>query len=322
MPRLISFSDALKETDGQDRNLLIGNGFSSKFFNYRDLLEKSGIADNSPLRKLFAALGTVDFELAMRSLEDAAVVETAYDMKRHAEELVADANILREGLVHAIKETHPKFLTEATFSYERCANFLQYFGSVFTLNYDLLLYWASLHTKHLRDGFGLGKDKGGFHGPFKEEAYCEIFNLHGGLHLFDDGTGETIKALNTGDGVIDQISRTILNRKRLPVYVAEATSNAKMKKINSVPYLRHCYQMLQKKTANTFIYGHSAADNDSHIYRAIFSSKVERLYFGVYRQNDDKLKAFDAQLAKFQRLAGSKLDYSFFDAESANVWDT
>jgi hypothetical protein len=273
------------------------------------------------LKKLFGVLGTVDFELAIRSLEEAAVVEIAYDNREHSEQLTADAQKLREGLVNAINAAHPKYLAEAVFDYSTSVAFLQNFQKVFTLNYDLLLYWVSLQAGHLRDGFGLGEDHGQFRGPFKETAYCEIYNIHGGLHLFDDGTGELMKALNTGNGVIDQISSAILEKNGLPIYVAEGTSQAKVRKIGSVAYLRHCYASLLENQATLFVYGHSAADNDSHIYRAIFLSKINHVFFGVHRPTEEKLKYFDAQLAKFQRLAGSRVGYTFYDAKSANVWD-
>ena len=38
---------------------------------------------------------------------------------------------------------------------DACAVFLKHFGTIFTLNYDLLLYWVILHAaaKEFRDGF-------------------------------------------------------------------------------------------------------------------------------------------------------------------------
>ena len=70
--------------------------------------------------------------------------------------------------------------------------------------------------------------------------------------------------------MIATITDTIANKQRLPVYVAEGTSAQKMRKINSVAYLRHCYDTLRRIASSIFIYGHSADENDGHIYRAIF----------------------------------------------------
>ena len=194
---------------------------------------------------------------------------------------------------------------------------------MFTLNYDLLLYWVNLEKRLLSDGFGLGSQIGSFHGPFVKEAYCHLYNLHGGLHLFDDGTGEIMKAVDTGAGVIKDITNAIANQSKFPIaYVAEGTSAQKRKKINSVSYLRHCYDVLMNNSAVVFVYGHSADENDAHIYHAIFGSEAKHLYFGVYQPNGDKLRVLSGLLAKYQQTAGSSAGYTFFDSESAKVWET
>ena len=59
-----------------------------------------------------------------------------------------------------------------------------------------------------------------------------------------------MKATNDGSGVIATITDTIVNKKRFPVYVAEGTSQQKMRKINSVAYLRHCYETLRQNPAS------------------------------------------------------------------------
>ena len=43
-------------------------------------------------------------------------------------------------------------------------------------------------------------------------------------------------------------------------------------KRNSDAYLMHCYDKLRKNPATMFVFGHSAAENDEHIYRAVFTS--------------------------------------------------
>jgi len=117
----------------------------------------------------------------------------------------------------------------------------------------LLLYWVNLEKRILKDGFGLGTPTGSFIGPFSEGAYCHLYNLHGGLHLFDNGAGEILKAVDTGSGVISTITSTIAKKHRFPIYVAEGTSVQKMRKINSVAYLRHCYETLRHSSATIFV---------------------------------------------------------------------
>ena len=323
MPDVISFEAAIEATKGEDRALLIGNGFSAQYFNYANLLAESGLEEGTPLRNLFTALHTVDFEAVARALGDAVVVEKAYGNHDHAKKLSKDAQDVREALVKAVNATHPAHRKDLAFQYESSAAFLRNFRKVFTLNYDLLLYWVNLEKRLLKDGFGKAKRVAGghFHSPFKEEAWCGIYNLHGGLHLFQNGTGEIMKALDTGDGVIATITDTIANKKRLPLYVAEGSSKAKMRKINSVAYLRHCYGKLRENTAPVFVFGHSADDKDAHIYLAIFGSGTKRVYLGVYKPNNKKLKVLDGQMAKYQKNGAKGINYSFYDAETAHVWD-
>ncbi|PSL17297.1 DUF4917 family protein [Shimia abyssi] len=323
MPDVISFQEAIKATEGDDKALLIGNGFSAQYFTYSNLLAEANLEEGSPTRALFDRLDTLDFEVVIRAMENATIVELAYGNEEHASQLEKDAQTVREALVNAVNATHPAHREDLVFQYESAAAFLKHFGKVFTLNYDLLLYWVNLEKRLLKDGFGLGKDvdDGRFKGPFLEHAYCHIFNLHGGLHLFQNEIGEVYKALNYGDGVISNITHEIAENGRLPLYVAEGTSKSKMRKINSVEYLRHCFHALQNTTASVFVFGHSADPNDAHIYHALFGSKAKHVYFGIFQPSDDKVRAADAELAKYKKLGGDDVSYSFFDSESAKVWD-
>ncbi|MCG5234801.1 DUF4917 family protein [Xanthobacter oligotrophicus] len=323
MPPIISFDDAISATANQDRALLIGNGFSSKFFSYKTLLDSVAIGSEEPVMKLFKKLDTFDFESVIRSLTDAAAVSETYGDTDSASRFLGDADSLRAQLVHAIRANHPTNRTDIETIIPSCIEFLNSFNKFFSLNYDLLLYWVLLENPKtfVGDGFGLGVVSQGMIGPFKEGAYCNTYYLHGGLHLFSDHQGDIHKHLKNSNGIIDAITSTIENKKKLPTYVAEGTSWQKVAKINSVEYLRFCYTTLGRMEGNLFIFGHSAADNDSHIYNKIFSSNIEHIYFGVYRPNSENIAQLDSQLARYQRLAKSKIDYTFYDAESAKVWD-
>ena len=321
MPKVISFDEALARTDGKERSLLIGNGFSIEHFSYRTLLEKSGLIDTDPLLTLFAALDTYDFETAIRALESAAVVESAYTHDEQAKLFISDADRLREALVYAIRATHPGHRDDIIAKIPSCVAFLRNFKAVFSLNYDLLLYWVQLDiTQDFQDGFGLGLEEQGFLGPFKEGAHCNIFNVHGGLQLFQTPVDDVQKRLMGASGVIDAISTTITVGKRLPIYVAEGSSAKKMAKVNSIPYLRHCYRKLSSSVGMFFVYGHSADPNDSHIYRAIFNSEAEHIYFCIHQPSAD-LSAIDGQLAHYKALYQSDISYTFVDSESAQVWN-
>jgi Domain of unknown function (DUF4917) len=223
--------------------------------------------------------------------------------------------------VHAIRGTHHAHREDIEDVIPSCASFLSSFDQVFTLNYDLFLNWVCLSDElHLPDGFGLGERRNGFLGPFEAEAYCKVYNLHGGLHLFRKS--RTVEKRLAGDtGVIDAIAHTITVQKRFPLYVTEGTSAAKMTRIKTNDYLAHCYEKLCASKGNFFVFGHSASQNDAHVYEAIFSSGIEHLYFCVYKPTGEKTKTFSGELARYRARVGSDADFTFVDAESAHVWD-
>lgn len=174
MTNVMQFDDAISETASKGRALLIGNGFSAEFFSYRNLLEKSSVERHPAIHKLFQAFDTVDFERVIDALTRAAVVEKAYGNIDHAAKLEQDAVKTRELLVDAINRAHPVDSNELNTKYASTAKFLEKFTKIFTLNYDLLLYWTVLtkSTNKFRDGFGLSENTsdGRFRGPFRSGA--------------------------------------------------------------------------------------------------------------------------------------------------------
>lgn len=320
-PEIISFEQAISDTEGQDRTLLLGNGFSIDYFDYSSLLEESGIEDSSPLKSLFANLDTKDFELVMRSLEEAATVERVYGNNTQSQTFIEDANALREGLIHAINETHPN-RNNILERIPSCINFIKNYSRIFTLNYDLLLYWVQMENQRdFKDGFGLGEEQIGFRGPFHPDAHCNVYNLHGGLHLFKTSTNDVEKRIATSGNIIEEITDTIRNQKRLPLYVAEGTSDKKLAKIKSVPYLFHCLDTLGSSAGNIFIYGHSASENDAHIYRSVFLSQLEKIYFCIHRATTD-VNSINGNLQMYKAREDSEIEIVFVDSETAHVWNT
>jgi hypothetical protein len=320
MPKIINFDEALTATKGKPRSVLIGNGFSIQHFSYGNLLEKARLDKAGPLRGLFDTLNTVDFEAVIKALEDAAIVERVYNQEKRAALLVGEADKLREALVHAIRYVHPAHRDDIQNVIPACVAFLSKFDRIFSLNYDLLLYWVILEdTNKFKDGFGLGTENNGFRGPFEEGAYCNIYNLHGGLHLFRTPSDDVEKRLMGGSGVIDAIAETITRDKRLPLYVAEGTSIAKLRHIYAVPYLRHCYDNLRASAGNFFVYGHSVSDNDAHIYDGLFNSGIEHLYFCVHKPTANP-EHIDGELARYKKRNGSEIEYTLVDSETVKVW--
>ena len=284
----ISFDEAINEAQSfGSRAVLLGNGFSiaqvGKKLAYSNLLEVSGIDENHSLKNVFDKFDTYDFEKVIRYLEITDRVARSYGQIGKYQ---TDAKEVRQKLIEAIQKVHPsEFRDIPEHEINSCVCFLKNFGKVFTLNYDLLLYWVSICSQAFQDGFLKSENIGRFRGPFDMSAECSIYNIHGGLHLFLSPDRNVYKAIaNSGDNLLDSITKIIRDENCLPLYVAEGTSEQKLGKIRSVPYLNYCLEELQGLSGALFVFGHSGDSNDEHIYDAIFKSEIEALYFCIYDQ--------------------------------------
>lgn len=336
---LLTFSEALTAAQACNRkHLMLGNGFSiacrPHIFAYGKLFEQADFSKISPTAKYaFTALGTQDFEKVIKALRDASAITTAYGGPPSlAAALAEDADGLRELLVQTIAATHPAWPGDLSEDeYQSCRKFLNHFDTVYTLNYDLLLYWVQMHTE---EGVKPESDDG-FRKPEEDfdSAYVvwepgqshdqNMWFLHGALHIFDAGIEiQKYTWLNTGVRLIDQI-RNALNKNYFPLFVSEGTSAEKYERIRHNDYLAKAYRSFSSIQGALFIYGHSLAENDDHYLRCINKGKLSQLYVGLYGDANSDTNKFivrrAAQLANGRR-AKNPLYVRYFDAASANVW--
>ena len=168
---LMSFRDALVLLAGETPNVLLGNGFSlalDRRFSYDALFEMADFGDRRRVKSAFNALDTTDFETVMKVLRSAAKLLKVYPdcSSNVVRQLTQDADNLREVLVAAIADnhlSHPSEIDEAR--YKSCRTFLNRFSAIYTLNYDLLLYWAlmqdEIEPKELTSDDGFRKPREG-----------------------------------------------------------------------------------------------------------------------------------------------------------------
>jgi hypothetical protein len=337
---MLTFQQAIDEAQQYNkRHALLGNGFSiscrPNIFVYGKLFERADFSDLSPSAKLaFEALDTQDFEKVIKVLRDASAVLTAYKGAETAliQQLQEDADGLREVLVQAIASSHPDWPGDISNSeYACCRAFLSNFSNVYTLNYDLLLYWAVMHDE---DGKKIKSDDG-FRTPendFESEYVVwepetsrsqNIWYLHGALHVFDAGTEiQKYTWVNTGQRLIEQI-RDALERGYFPLFVAEGTSNEKLDRIMHSEYLAKGKRSFSSIQGALFIHGHSLAANDEHFLKVIEKGKVKHLYVGLFGdENSESNKAIKSRALRMihNRAQSKPLKVSFYDSESAHVW--
>jgi len=347
MTKIYSFDDALRLTEHQNkRHVFLGNGFSracrNDIFAYDALFNRAKFAALSKnARSVFDSLKTTDFEIVIEALRIAAEVLAVYkgQDKKLYQILKKDAEGLREVLVNAIAESHPDLLSEiGDDSYRACRGFLSKFNKIFTLNYDLLLYWAVMQ-KELEpdvtsdDGFRTPEDG--------EEAYVtwevensygqNIYYLHGALHLFDAGAEiQKYTWSQTGIRLTEQI-RIALEEGKYPLFVAEGKSQEKLKRIKHNGYLAQAYESFSRIGGALFIFGHSLSANDDHFLKLIEKGKVTQLCVSIFGdpksdsnqhiiKRTKKIQRARLNLAAKRNRKPPELDICFFDAQSANPW--
>jgi hypothetical protein len=373
---LKSFAETLAETDGGRRHLLLGNGFSIALFpdrfRYGSLLEEADFTRCPEVRKAFDQLGTTDFEVVIKALRDAIALLPLYSadadppirMQEHAE-------TLKELLIQAIAGRHPERPSDiAEHQYRACRKFLAHFvgetrdfraehgrdrrGNIYTLNYDLLLYWTLLHDQVVEwntvnpfastfeqtetlehdDGFRAPEDDPTApYVTWEAEGAADgqsIHFLHGGLHLYDYGAELQKKCWERAGGIplVDQI-RAALDGGKFPLFVTEGDSAGKLARIRHSGYLQRSLKSFagmcrSPGTAGSlFIFGHSLAPNDDHALRHIEKGKVAQVYvslFGDVNSDYNRTIIRRAQRMSAVRNDRNPLSVSFFDATSAAVW--
>lgn len=367
---MISFAEALALTEGCRRYLLLGNGFSISLFPdcfayaslFQEAKDQGLLAKAPPLEDAFAALGTIDFESVMEALKAAVKLAVVYGSDAAATAKMADhAELLKDILVEAIAGRHPSRPNEITEDqYENCRAFLAQFigvdrdnrvGKIFSLNYDLLLYWTVLHdivnvdwtdgnlafnadqTLSNDDGFRAPEDDYDAEYVAWEQFHAShgqsITYLHGALHLFERGP-ELAKLCWERAGnnpLMDQI-REALDNDRYPMFVSEGTSAFKMKRINKSAYLSKALRSFSSccdvKSGALFIIGHSLADNDDHILKRVKKGKIGQLYVSIFGDPDspeNKIVIAKAQSLADGRPERAPLEIEFIDANSLHVWN-
>lgn len=335
---LVSFKEALQNSD-EDPTLLLGNGFSVSWnqdiFSYRSLKEKSTGFEHI-ITEAFARLGTVDFEEVIRAFEHAAVICGCAEIDNQFQN---KADSIRNILIDTIASNHPDFPSKILASeFEPCVEFLSNFKRIYTLNYDMLLYWVLIRDlfreneekpklKKFSDGFAYnGEDFLNWDG-----SSFEVHYLHGALHLFEESELLKLNYRKTTEPLKSQFVKLIREQKKFPLFVAEGSSEKKLRRIRSSGYLTRCLNSLQKigskKTSSSvFTYGVSFSENDQHILDALAKNNCQKFFIGIYGSlSDQRNKVTVKRVERLKALRDSKsgaapLVITYFDSATASVW--
>lgn len=333
MKGVLTFEDVLKQA--KSPNVLIGNGFSVSYdaerFSFTTLLEsaaKDGIIDKkSELYKVFQKLATADFETVMRAMESSKEIIAVYGGDSALQKkLSRDSEALKEYLVKIITNNHPPKSTSLSPKEKiACVTFLKNFSKIYTVNYDLLLYWASMQdaSGNFNDGFGETEDSlhEGYVVYKNSRNYAmNVHYLHGALHYFDAGDEIIKKTYSKTDIVLMDQVRDSLKKNIYPIFISEGTSEQKLTKILHSAYLSHCFRSLSSLGKDLVIFGASLKENDKHILDAILGSQIKRIYLAV--SDESSLPHVRAAIEAHNKKSDAKYqkELYLYDYKTVNVW--
>lgn len=333
------FRSALADAKRHDYPLsvLLGNGFSRAFsddFAYRRLRDVAEMTQLTVAKdKLFDHAASDDFETVIQHLQQSARLIQLYEPKNTSlrRSLLDDAKVVKRGLVDALTAIHPPSAWQIDDEkYRSARQFLSNFARIFTLNYDLLLYWTVLQHKLsppavvVRDGFR--RPGGGpltWSNPVRSDEQ-EIFYLHGAMHYYVED--QRLRKLELSkQNIIEQLESNLLEG-RYPLVVTEGSRDDKEARIARSGYLTYCHRRLARLSGALFIHGMAMSDNDRHILNPIAnkSSRIEALYVGLHggpSTSNDGIRATVRELArKRAKNDGRELSFKFYQSETASVW--
>lgn len=176
--------------DGSWTSLLLGNGSSIAVwphFGYGSLLDQTDLSRND--HRLFLVLGTSNFESVLSALN---LAERVCRQEGHDHR---DAHRryrgVRRALVRGVNSVHVVWSSVGVAVRRRMRNEMLRFRTVYSTNYDLLVYWAVMTDRpaDFRDFFwgpGHSFDHGDVDVP---TGITTVLYLHGALHLYrlDEG---------------------------------------------------------------------------------------------------------------------------------------
>lgn len=352
---LLSYDEVLDLTKNHTRNLLLGNGFSMAYdfnrFSFTNLLESAVknniIEEHSEIYYIFKSLGTSDFENVIKLLESSSNVLSIYDST--STEIIAklklDAKSLKNHLVDVVTNNHPENATKILEEeYLNCIDFLKKFNRIFTLNYDLLLFWSLMKFNELEDKGTFTGDKDcklkisdGFGNSYEGTTddyvifknndstfYQTIHYLHGALHIFDNKSeiikntySRTEKSLRTQ--TLENLDKSIY-----PIFISEGTANQKKAKIIHNPYLNNSLKVMRtlgvmdkkfKEQNSLIIFGTMLKSNDEHIIQAIIESKIKNIFIGIGSvERKTELAFFE------EKLSEKKITLQYYDYKTIKIW--
>jgi len=293
--------------------LLIGNGASRAIwddFRYSSLYNKakSKYIEHPLLqadKAIFKSMKTKDFERVLAALWTTEVVCKALGRNQTVSIVHERYESIQNALIEAVHDVHVTWSEEVL---TKIHSALLQYTSVYSTNYDLLLYWAIMTKKPPKfiDYFWYGD----FDITNLEHFLSfrkRILYLHGGLHLVRLPSGETRKLTAIRSNLLDQFGKS-LDRGETPLFVTEGTADDKLASINRSSYLSFAYNEFTNHEGDLVVFGHSLDPSDHHLIKAMqqwgkrnIAISIRRSAPNIIERKADLLKQLpDANLSFFK----------------------
>ncbi|RID97392.1 DUF4917 family protein [Simplicispira hankyongi] len=330
MPDIHQWSDIKDRFQGGA--LLLGNGASlavHKGFGYPSLRQAAEDQGHitPEVAGVFRAFGKDDFELVLRRLWEATLVNKALGIEPG--QIEKAYQLVRSALISTVRDIHISH-DDAKRHFAPMFQFMKTFDTVFSLNYDLLVYWAMMASQgKLRRWFKDGFQEGGvfredwetLRKPYGADGTTLVFYPHGSLLTArrDDYTeGKLTLPLGGGATLLDRILELWETGSASPLFVSEGTAEQKKKSIANSNYLSRVFrEALPNAGESLVIYGWAISEQDAHILGQLrcTGSSLRRVAVSVYGGSQAS-----AQQAEDALAAVGVKEVLFFDAESPGCW--
>lgn len=317
---LPSWNEVAQKADWD--GLLLGNGASVAVwptFSYGSLFQMatSGHISN-PLTdadaQLFDHLESVNFEQVLGALALSKRVNESFQIGTSEVETAYER--VKTALIESIHYVHIPWNRISQSSLLAIRNTLKGYSVVFSLNYDLLAYWAVMAEQPFKD--------------FKDYFWTGTFDIantevwgkstrmlwvHGGLHLYRDLWGQTFKQTAEGPGA-NLLERFGSGTDITPLFVTEGSHQDKLQSIMRSDYLSFAFHELAEHDGPLVVFGCSLDDEDKHIVDAI-NRRQRTIAFSLAPGDEESVRAKKALI--LSRL--SRPEVFFFDASTHGLGD-
>ena len=350
MSKIYEWSDI---KDDFTDSLLVGNGSSmalSNNFAYKSLYEKATEKENldQVTQQVFSKFykDSHDFERVLYRLWQANYINHLFSVSDEEKQKIKDGyNLIQKALVKAVKDIHPDH-RELKCQLFLVGKYLSHFTTVFSLNYDLIIYWSMLEYNDkfrntLKDGFITSNS------IFNSKAFAQtqierlrlpyagnnsatlVFYPHGNLILHRtksrEGKIQGHKASYTS--ILDIIANFWKENNSIPLFVSEGTYQEKLEVISSSNYLSYViHEELPNGGESLVIYGWGIGKQDTHILEQIARGTYQRIAVSVYKGNKDD-EQINRELEEIRESITSVVKHidedsiKFFDAQSEGCWN-